>query len=322
MITLSVEDIEKRIADSYELSNNVLQKIPEPLVSVRTSTYNHGKYIKYCIEGVLMQKTTFPFEFIIGEDCSTDETREIVFEYAKKYPDIIRVITADYNVGSKANGRRCIRACRGKYMAICEGDDYWIDPYKLQKQVDFLERHPDYSMCFHNAVVFNDKYNGRLRIFNNLSCSQEVSLEMIITDWIIPTASIVFINNCYQQPAWASEIYSGDMLLALMCYSVGKIYYVNEVMSFYRQNLEGGSMSAQLIDKPLFVLEQQIKLYDYYNKATNRKYESVLKAKIRELKSVKKFVQLRQKSLFLAVLFNPIYVFKQLRNRMWLSNSK
>ena len=81
-------------------------------------------------------------------------------------------------------------------------------------------------------------------------------------------------------------------------------------------------MSAQLIDKPLFVLEQQIKLYDYYNKATNRKYESVLKAKIRELKSVKKFVQLRQKSLFLAVLFNPIYVFKQLRNRMWLSNSK
>ena len=107
---LSSEEIEKRVADSYELPNEVLKEIPEPMVSVRTSTYNHGPYIKQCIEGVLMQKTSFPFEYIIGEDFSTDETREIVFEYAKKYPQIIRVVTADYNVGSKANGQRCIQS--------------------------------------------------------------------------------------------------------------------------------------------------------------------------------------------------------------------
>ena len=143
-MTLSIEEIGKRVNDSYELENSVLKgSLTKPLVTVRTSTYQHGPYIKQCIEGVLMQKTNFAFEFIIGEDFSTDGTREIVFEYAKKYPDIIRVFTADYNVGSKANGRRCINAARGKYMALCEGDDYWIDPLKLQKQVDFLEKNKD-----------------------------------------------------------------------------------------------------------------------------------------------------------------------------------
>ena len=125
---ISDSEIEKRIQDSYELKNNVLKVVPNPLVTVRTSTYQHAPFIKKCIEGVLMQKTDFPIEFIIGEDYSKDGTREIVFEYAKKYPDIIRVFTADYNVGSKANGRRCIKAARGKYMALCEGDDYWTDP--------------------------------------------------------------------------------------------------------------------------------------------------------------------------------------------------
>src|SRR5690606_19306327 len=99
-MVLSAEELKKRVKDSYELPNNVLRLIDEPLVTVRTSTYQHGPYIGRCIEGVLMQKTTFPFEFIIGEDCSTDGTREIVFEYAKKFSDRIRVITADYNVGS------------------------------------------------------------------------------------------------------------------------------------------------------------------------------------------------------------------------------
>lgn len=159
MNKLTTEELERRISDSYELPNNVLQKVPQPLVSIRTATYNHGAYIKQCIEGVLIQKTTFPIEFIIGEDYSNDETREIVFQYAKKYPDTIRVITADYNVGSKANGRRCIRACRGKYMAICEGDDYWTDPLKLQKQVDFLEANSEYGMCYTQCKRFNEELN-------------------------------------------------------------------------------------------------------------------------------------------------------------------
>ena len=115
---LSQKEFEKRVRESYELPNNVLRETPEPSVTVRTITYQHALYIRDCIEGVLKQKTTFPVEYIIGEDFSTDGTREIVFEYAKKYPDILRVITADYNVGSKANGQRCRNATRGKYYFV------------------------------------------------------------------------------------------------------------------------------------------------------------------------------------------------------------
>ena len=128
----------------------------EPLVSVKMITYNHAPYIAQAIEGVLQQKTNFPFELVIGEDCSTDGTREIVFEYQEKYPDIIRVITSDKNVGMKKNGYRTTKACRGKYVAFCEGDDYWHHPDKLQKQVDYLESHPECGMVFTDFNVHFD----------------------------------------------------------------------------------------------------------------------------------------------------------------------
>ncbi len=134
--------------------------VKEPLVSVKMITYNHAPYIAQAIEGVLQQETSFPFELIIGEDCSTDGTREIVFEYQKKYPDMIRVITSDHNVGATKNSCRTERACRGKYIAYCEGDDYWHHPLKLQKQVDFLEHHPDIGLVFsdyHLHVVSKGK---------------------------------------------------------------------------------------------------------------------------------------------------------------------
>lgn len=114
-----------------------------PLVSVKMITYNHASYIARAIEGVLQQKTSYPFELVIGEDCSTDGTREIVFEYQRMYPDIISVITSDGNVGMKRNGYRTEKACKGKYIAWCEGDDYWHNRDKIQVQVDYLERHPE-----------------------------------------------------------------------------------------------------------------------------------------------------------------------------------
>jgi len=117
--------------------------VEEPLVSVCVITYNHEPYIRKSIDCVLAQETKFPFELVIGEDCSTDGTREIVFDYQKKYPDIIRVVTSNKNVGAHKNNLRTEKACRGKYMAFCDGDDYWHHPRKLQKQVDYLESHPE-----------------------------------------------------------------------------------------------------------------------------------------------------------------------------------
>jgi glycosyltransferase involved in cell wall biosynthesis len=115
----------------------------KPLVSVKMITYNHAPFIARAIKGVLQQKTNFPFELVIGEDCSTDGTREIVFDYQKRYPHIVRVITSNENVGMIRNGYRTEKACTGKYIAWCEGDDYWHDPEKIQKQADYMENHPE-----------------------------------------------------------------------------------------------------------------------------------------------------------------------------------
>jgi glycosyltransferase involved in cell wall biosynthesis len=137
----------------------------EPLVSVKMITYNHAPYIAQAIEGVLQQKTDFPFELVIGEDCSTDGAREIVFEYQEKYPDIIRVITSDKNVGAKKNNYRTSQACRGKYVAFCEGDDYWHHPSKLQKQVDYLENHPECGLVYSSYDVYHPQSKKRISDF-------------------------------------------------------------------------------------------------------------------------------------------------------------
>lgn len=125
-----------------------------PLVSVHMITYNHAPYIRKAIESVLAQKTNFSFELVIGEDCSTDGTREIVFEYKDKYPNIIRVITSEHNVGAKANSRRTDQASRGKYIAFCEGDDFWHYTGKLQRQIDYLEDHPECGLVCSDYDVY------------------------------------------------------------------------------------------------------------------------------------------------------------------------
>src|SRR5574344_1986516 len=131
----------------------------KPLVVIRCITYNHESYIRDCLNGFVMQKTTFPFVAVVHDDASTDKTADIIREYAEKYPDIIKPIYETENQYSKSDGslERIMNAhTKGKYIALCEGDDYWIDPLKLQKQVDFLEANPEYSMCFHKAKVIDE----------------------------------------------------------------------------------------------------------------------------------------------------------------------
>jgi len=135
--------------------------VKEPLVSVCMITYNHKPYIAQAIQGVLRQETSFLFELVIGEDCSTDGTHEIVLEFQKKYPNMIRVITSDHNVGAKKNSCRTEKACRSKYISYCDGDDFWHHPRKLQKQVDYLENHPECGLVFSDFYSFHVN-TGRL----------------------------------------------------------------------------------------------------------------------------------------------------------------
>ena len=126
------------------------------MVTIRCAVYNHEQYIRKCLEGFVMQKTNFKFEAIVHDDVSTDGSVAIIKEYAEKYPDIIKPIFEKENQYSKHDGslgRIMDENSHGKYIAFCEGDDYWTDPLKLQKQIDFLESHPDYSLCFHNAII-------------------------------------------------------------------------------------------------------------------------------------------------------------------------
>lgn len=134
-----------------------------PVVSVYMVTYNHESYIRQAIDGVMMQKTDFEFELVIGEDCSTDRTREICFEYQKKYPDKIRVIWWHENVSKYGgNKRRTIAHCRGEFLAFCEGDDYWTDSLKLQKQVNLMRQYPSAGLCLTSAEILQE--NGKTKL--------------------------------------------------------------------------------------------------------------------------------------------------------------
>ena len=188
----------------------------EPLVSIVTITYNHEPYIRKCIEGVLMQKVNFPIEFIIAEDCSADRTLAICKEYAEKYPDLIKLITTENNVGAIANERRAMKAAKAKYIAFCEGDDYWTDPLKLQKQVDFLEKNPEYSVTFHRCKHYNvvdgttkDDQCGFL--FQNDEEGVDITVEMFFEKWITQPLTMVYRVSMFDLDDMLKYKYYRDM---------------------------------------------------------------------------------------------------------------
>ena len=149
----------------------------DPLVSIRCMVYNHEPFLRQCLDGFVMQQTTFPFEAIVHDDASTDGSAAIIREYAEKYPDIIKPIYETENLYSKHDGSviRIMDAAMhpaSKYIALCEGDDYWTDPHKLQLQVDFLESHPDYSFSVHDVKVWEED-NQRFRTYHHLDISSD-----------------------------------------------------------------------------------------------------------------------------------------------------
>jgi glycosyltransferase involved in cell wall biosynthesis len=238
------EKVEQGLRVSYEVPNNVIQAMPEPLVTVRTITYQHAPYIRQCIEGVLMQRTSFPVEYIIGEDLSTDGTREIVLEYAAKYPDRIRVLTADSNVGMRVNTRRTNLALRGKYCALCEGDDFWTDPLKLQKQVDFLEANPDYALTYHDARVEDPKGNVVLvsKIPKGMARDHSEE-ELLLNKTFILTLTMLYRNNTSlwrDPPHEGAMVLNGDNFLTSRLGLSGKGKFMADIMpAVYRQHTGG-----------------------------------------------------------------------------------
>ena len=186
--------------------------VDNPLVSVKMITYNQKPYIAQAIEGVLRQETSFPFELLIGEDCSTDGTREIVFDYQKKYPDIIKVITSDKNIGARKNSLRTYKACRGKYIAYCEGDDYWHHPKKLQMQVEYLEKHPECGLVFSDFDCFFEVYNKRVNSYrkfhgmtNRIPEKKEEVLAALLYGKLLILTCTVCVRKCLSEKLTVSD---------------------------------------------------------------------------------------------------------------------
>lgn len=296
-----------------------INKEEQPLmVTIRCITYNHEPYIRQCLEGFIMQKTNFRFEAIVHDDASTDETANIIREYAEKYPDIIKPIFETENQYSKLDGsiqRIMSEHIHGKYVAMCEGDDYWVDPLKLQKQVDFLESNPKYSMCAHNAFVFYQQKND-VCLFNKTSYSGELSVHDAIHAWKIPTASILVLSEIAKEyPSWLAVIYSGDYSLILRTLLKGKIYLNSDIMSVYRVSYVGYSASALYKGKNIFMLEQRQILLESFLRGTGGMFAMEIESKISSLKEEIIFQQYKDNRKILRLLFTPIF-YKKLLNKI------
>ena len=239
-----------------------------PLLSVCLITYNHVKYIKQAVEGVLIQEVDFVIELIIADDFSTDGTRDILLEYKNKYPKLITLILQEKNVGPARNWIDLITSPKSKYIAYFEGDDYWTDPLKLKKQVTFLENNENFTLVFHNAFVKHENVEGKDHSFCG-SMQDTTTIKDVIKSWYIPSVSMVFRKDgILPLPLWFETIYNGDYALHLMLATKGEIKYLNETMGVYRKNSGALSGSYSTIKN----IKNLIKLFKIFNKETHQKY--------------------------------------------------
>lgn len=208
-----------------------------PLVSVIMITYDHEKYIGQAIEGGLMQKANFDIELIIANDNSPDNTDELIKEILKNNISKIHIdyTNHDSNKGMMSNFIWALHQARGKYIALCDGDDYWTDPLKLQKQVDFLESNPDFSICFHKVNEI-DMIGNRMsnQIVKSQENEQEYNLFDLAKENFIHTPSVVFRKSFDSLPVWFQFSSIGDYPLYMICAERGKIKYLPNAMANYR----------------------------------------------------------------------------------------
>lgn len=259
-----------------------------PLVSINCATYNHEKFIGDAIESFLMQKTNFDFEILIGEDCSTDNTRTIVEEYANQHSGKIRIITSNHNVGAMENFIRLHQNSKGKYIAVCEGDDYWTDPFKLQKQVDYMEQNPGCTFCFHNGIVVNsNKMLTRNTVIPWLKNNEEYyyaknsiySAGQLALLGYIPTASYLYPKKVFETiPDWIANAVAGDNVIKMISTSHGYAYYMDEKMCAYRFGVEGSvttnwARENNTIEKQIALCEGFIDFYSKFDEYSNRTYQ-------------------------------------------------
>jgi len=278
-----------------EKKDLAMQLDKTPFVAIYMITYNHGAFIEKAVESVMMQQTNFPYKLYIGEDRSTDNTREICLSLKEKYSDKMELFLHEKNVGAAANARQIFEACfasGAKYIALLEGDDYWTDAQKLQKQTDFLEDNSDYVLCFHKVEILQT--DGKIvdDFLTVVPENHETIEDFAHLGNYIHTPSVVFRNIITALPFEFKEAIIGDFFLYMMLAEHGKLKYIEENMAVYRYGV--GVFSNKSLVKTVkstnrlfscllsylhedaikkIILERQLKAIDVLEETVKNDYE-------------------------------------------------
>jgi len=289
-------------------------------VSVCCITYNHEKFIATAIDSFIIQKLDCDYEIVISDDASSDATVAILKEYEKKYPALIRLILHENNIGMMPNLIQTLLSCKGEYIAVCEGDDYWTDPLKLQKQIDVLEKHSNLSMAAHGSYQLTDS----LSIIDSPFQEDIIwsTRDILANNWFIMTASLMIRRSMMDiSPKWYSEISHGDLGLILMTSLNGDGFYSPEPMSVYR--IAGMGVMSRFTIKDS---ENYIFLLNQFNRKSGYRFDkeiTTLKDKIR-IDIVHRYIgQNKSIALFsLRYWQNVIQCLKWARIRNWPNLAK
>lgn len=275
------------------------------MVSIVCNTYNHEKYIADALDGFISQKTNFPIEILVMDDASTDGTADIIREYEKKYPEIIKPIYHTVNQWSRGLGpvRQNRDRAIGKYVAMCEGDDYWIDEYKLQKQVDYMEAHPDCSFCFTNGYLCygnNEPTEKKLIPWAKTAIVKKKSyiydageVELLGS---IPTCSFMWRNGLSMLPV-SDNAFQGDALLKISMTSHGYAYFIDEPLVIYRR---GNNNSATGVweknpDNYAKYSDRFINMFLELSKILDEKFKNIMAMRVCQWK-ISKYYALNDKA--------------------------
>lgn len=252
-------------------------------VSIICITYNHEKFIKDALEGFLMQKINFKYEILIHDDASTDNTANIIKEYEKKYPNLLKVTYQKENQYSKGKMPTVylLGKAKGEYIAFCEGDDYWIDENKLQRQIDFLEKNKEYYATYHNVLIVDENKKERKKL-NNFYISHDVTLkDLENTNRLCGQTSGIVCRNFWKEfseedkKAYIDTKVNGDIKLSLLFVLKGKVYFFKQIMSCYRLTFNTDSWNSKNADNSSLDLIAYEK-----NNDLEKMIEKILKIKI------------------------------------------
>ena len=211
-------------------------------LSVMMITYNHERFIAQAIESVLAQRVNFDCEIVIGEDCSTDGTRAVIMDFHRRYPGRIVPLLRDRNLGAMRNFTETLAVCRGKYVAVLEGDDYWTHEDKLQTQINFLDEHADHAICCHRAQFVDETGGGQSGIFPTIPAGTYTIADLFDGNLVVTCSVMYRWGSVGSLPSWFLTLKMGDWPLHILVATAGKIHLMDEVMSVYRIH-QGGVWS-------------------------------------------------------------------------------